>query len=126
MNCINVESCGTIKSPFDELSKVYELMMIHGVANVRGSRYTNEKMTLQEANELIKTITCLNDDMLVIDKKNMLDTTVLETYMLWRNGFTIDEIAEMKALLSTTIQCHLDKSIRSGLKISKHSANNCD
>lgn len=118
----NIEQCGKVNSPFDELNKVYELMALYGVANVRGSRYQNQKLSLDEANELIKIITYLNGDTLVIDKKNMLDQTVIETYMLWRNGFTVQEIAEMKSLLSTTIQCQLDKSMKSGIRLQKENS----
>lgn len=118
----NFEQCGKVNSPFDELNKVYELMALYGVANVRGSRYQNQKLSLDDANDLIKTITYLNGDTLVIDKKNMVDKTVIETYMLWRNGFTIQEIAEMKSLLLSTIQCHLDKSMKSGIRLQKENA----
>lgn len=115
------EIVGKINSPHDELTKVYELMCKYGVANVRGSRYQKWKMNLNEATELIKTITYLNADALVIDKNNIPDKTVIETFMLWRNGFTVEEIAEMKSLLPSTIQYHLDKSMKCGLRMEKYS-----
>lgn len=100
------------------LNKVYELMEIHGVANVRGSRYVNELFRLDEANELIKTVMYLKEkSVLFAAEENLLDTTVIETFVLWRNGFTIDEIATMKSLLPSTIQTHLDKAMQRGITI---------
>jgi hypothetical protein len=115
-----IEIVEKIDSPHDELKKVYELMCKHGVANVRGSRYQEWKMNLNEATELIKTITYLNGEILVVDKNNIPDKTVIETFMLLCNGFTVDEISEMKLLLPSTIQCHLDKSTKCGLRLEKY------
>lgn len=114
-----IEQCCKVSSTFDELTKVYELMCLYGVANVRGSRYNQPKLSLVDANELIKITTYFNGDALIIDKNSIPDRTVVETYMLWRNGFTVDEIAEMKSLRVTTIQFHLDKIMKSGIKLQK-------
>jgi predicted GIY-YIG superfamily endonuclease len=74
---------GEIASNMDELNKVYRLMAVHGI-------------------KLYKRKIVVNDDC-------NLDTTVIETYLLHEYKFTVDEIAQMKGLLPTTIQTHLDK-----------------
>lgn len=106
---------GKITSQFDEINKVHELMILHGVAFVRGSIYTSQKMTLEEANFAIRIITYLKGDEIVVNKK--LDRTIIETYMLLLNRFTIEEIAEMKSLKYETVLSHIKKANKLGIKI---------
>ena len=108
-----------ITSEFDELSKIYELMSIYGVANVRGACYQSEKMRLEDANNLIKTINYLNRYVIKMDNQKWLDATIVETYLLWRNGFLVEEIAEMKSLTVNTINYHLEKNIRNNVRLER-------
>lgn len=123
---VNYNSVNKITSHEEEFQLLYKLMITYGVANVRGARYKSWKLSLNDANDLIKTIMYLNNDMLVINKNNIPDQTVIETFMLRTNGFTVEEIAEMKSMLPSTIKFHLEKSVKYELKLEKQNLNDYD
>lgn len=115
----SITLCGKIESPYCELIKVYELMKIYGVANVRGSRYKSEYFSLEEANELIQTIMYINE---LTVENNQFDKTFVETHLLWLNGFTINEISQMKQLSPKTIESNLQKTKGKIHIISQHAS----
>jgi len=108
-----------LKTKHDELDMVYKLMIEYGVANVRGSIYKSEKMNLNDANNAIKTIMHLSGDLLIVNENNIPDNTIIETFLLIQNNFSIKDVAEMKCLSCETIKSHINKSKKYNIHIKK-------
>lgn len=96
------------------ISELYQIYDTSHKINIIG-KITSQKMTLEEANFAIRIITYLKGDEIVVNKK--LDRTIIETYMLLLNRFTIEEIAEMKSLKYETVLSHIKKANKLGIKI---------